>query len=77
MEISEIHEEWGRRIRRARRAKDETAVSFAASVGISRTHLHRLEAGQQAPSDAVRVRIAEALAMKPEELFSYDLRDAS
>lgn len=72
-----MHTEWGKRIRRARREKDVTAVAFARAVGISRTHLHRLEAGQQAPSDGVRVRIAEALDVKPEELFSYDLRDAS
>jgi len=77
MKPTEIHEEWGKRVRQARRAKDITAVKFAADVGISRTQVHRIESGQQAPSDGLRIRIAEALDVDPNEIFSYDLRDAS
>lgn len=77
MKPTEIHEEWGKRVKRARQAKDITAVAFAAEVGISRTQVHRIESGQQAPSDALRIRIAEALGADPNEIFSYDLRTAS
>lgn len=77
MKPTEIHAQWGKRVRQARRQKDITAVAFAAEVGISRTQVHRIESGQQAPSDALRIRIAKALGADPNEIFSYDLKDAS
>lgn len=77
MELTEMHAEWGRRIRRLRREKELTATAVAQTVGISRHYLHRIEKGQQSPSDDVRLRIASALGTEPGELFSYDLKDAS
>ena len=70
-----MHAEWGKRVRRARRDKELTATAFAQEVGISRTHLHRIEGGFQAPSDGLRIRIANALGVEPNELF--DLKAAS
>ena len=77
MELTEMHAEWGRRIRRLRREKELTATAVAQTAGISRNYLHRLENGEQSPSDEVRLRIASALDVEPGELFSYDLKDAS
>lgn len=71
-----MHAEWGRRVRRLRRDKELTATAVAREVGISRTHLHRIEGGSAA-SDEVRIRIAQALGVEPGDLFSYDLKDAS
>jgi transcriptional regulator with XRE-family HTH domain len=75
MELQEMHREWGQRVRRTRREQDQTATDFARKVGISRTHLHRIEGGFQVPSDGVRIRIAQALGIEANELFSY--KDAS
>jgi len=76
MELTEIYAEWGRRVRRLRRDKELTATAVAREVGISSTHLHRIEGGAAA-SDEVRIRIAKTLGVEPGDLFSYDLLDAS
>jgi transcriptional regulator with XRE-family HTH domain len=77
MELTEMHREWGRRVRRLRREKELKAVDFAREAGIARNYLHRIEGGFQVPSDAVRIRIATALGVDANEIFSYDLKDAS
>lgn len=71
-----MYAEWGRRIRRTRREKELTATAVAREVGISSTHLHRIEGGA-ASSDDVRIRIAMALGVEVGEIFTYDLKDAS
>lgn len=76
MELNEMHTEWGRRVRRIRREKELTATAVAQKVGISRTHLHRIEGGAPS-SDEVRIALAAALGVDPGEIFSYDLKDAS
>lgn len=68
--------EWGRRIRKLRRDKELTATEVARRVGIHRNHLHRIEGGA-ATTDEVRIRIADALGVKPEEIFTFKLRSAS
>jgi transcriptional regulator with XRE-family HTH domain len=75
-QLTEMHAEWGRRVRRLRRDKELTATSVAREVGISSTHLHRIEGGAPS-SDEVRLRIARALGVDPGEIFNYDLTDAS
>lgn len=76
MQTSEVQIEWGRRIRRLRREKELTATYVAHKVGIHRNHLHRIEGGA-ACSDEVRIKIAAALGVKPEEIFTFKLRSAS
>lgn len=76
MELTEMYSEWGRRVRRIRRDKELTATAVARQVGISSTHLHRIESGA-ASSDEVRIRIAKALGVEPSDLFSYDVKAAS
>lgn len=61
--------EWGRRLRQTRRAKDVTATQLATSAGISRSYLHRLEAGTYVPSDAVKIALATRLGADVHDLF--------
>lgn len=77
MEPSEVHAAWGRRIRRIRREHELTVTRVAQEVGITRRYLHAIERGQYAPSEQVRARIAEAIGADPNEVFSYNLQDAS
>lgn len=76
MQTSEVQAEWGRRIRRLRREQELTAIELARRVGIHRNHLHRIEGGA-ACSDEVRLRIASALGVKPDEIFTFNLKAAS
>lgn len=75
MEPTKIHAEWGKRVRRVRQDKDMTATDLAIKAGITRTQVWRIEKGHQAPSDRVRISIAEALQVDPDEIFS--LKDVS
>lgn len=69
-----MYVEWGRRVRRLRREKELTATAVAREVGISSTHLHRIEGGASS-SDEVRIKIAKALGVEVGEIFSYDLTE--
>lgn len=72
-----MHIEWGKRIRRIRREKELTVTGVAKQADITRQYLNAIERGIYAPSDQVRIRIAKAIGADPNELFSYDLQDAS
>lgn len=74
---ADLATEWGRRMRSIRRDKELTATALADEVGISRPYLHRLEAGQYVPSDGIRIKIAAALGVQVDEIFTYDLREVS
>lgn len=50
---------------------------MAKDVGITPRYLHAIERGKYAPSLSVQLRIAAALKVEANELFSYDLKDAS
>lgn len=75
MTNTEMATRWGRKIRVLRRERELTATAVAKQAGVSRRHYHRIEAGLHVPGDEVRVRIAAALAVDPNELF--DLKAAS
>lgn len=77
MEQSEIQAAWGRRIRRIRRESELTMTSVAEAAGITRRYLDALERGMYSPSVGVQLRVAEALGVEPNAIFSYDLKDAS
>lgn len=77
MEQTEVHAEWGKRIRRIRREKELTVTAVAKEADITRQYLNAIERGVYAPSDQVRLRLAKAIGADPNELFSYDLEDAS
>lgn len=68
---------WGRRIRRLRLLSDLTATEIAKDAGITRRYLYALEQGQYSPSVGVQIRVATALGVQPNEIFSYDLEEAS
>lgn len=77
MEQTEMQAAWGRRIRRLRLLSDLTAIEIAEVAGITRRYLYALEQGQYSPSVGVQIRVAKALGVEPNEIFNYDLADAS
>lgn len=77
MEQTEMQAAWGRRIRRLRLLSDLTAIEIAEAAGITRRYLYALEQGQYSPSVGVQIRVAEALGVEPNQIFNYDLADAS
>jgi putative transcriptional regulator len=60
-------------IRRLRFERDEmTQQDLAERVGVTRQTINAIEAGKYSPSLEVAFRIAGALAVRLEEVFSYD-----
>jgi SOS-response transcriptional repressor LexA len=60
----------GRRIRQAREQKGWTALQLGEHADLSQSFLSKVESGKTGLSDNARMRIAGALAIAPEHLFS-------
>lgn len=58
----------GAKLRRLREAAGLSSTAFAAEVGISRTHLFRLETGKCQPRGHLRPRLAEKLGVSVDAL---------
>jgi transcriptional regulator with XRE-family HTH domain len=67
----EIDRTWGVRIRAHRQARGLSLMQLGAACDLDKAHLSRIELGQLVPSTEIRVRIAKALEVDPNELFSY------
>lgn len=77
MELTEITNAWGIRLKRLRKRSDLSAAEIAKAAGITPQYFHAIERGEYSPSDDVKLRIANAMNIPVGEIFSYDLEDAS
>jgi DNA-binding XRE family transcriptional regulator len=67
--MQHIWEDWGRRVREARKDADYTQVTFAEALDISQQRISQLETGQLAPRDELKIRIARLLKRRISDLF--------
>lgn len=72
MPATDLTRNWGKRLAEHRTEAGMSAADLAAAVGVSRTHIYKLEAGDHAPSDALRVQLAAALSTTVTDLFPYE-----
>jgi DNA-binding XRE family transcriptional regulator len=75
--VREIWEEWGRRLRDARRDAGYTQVTFAAALEISQQRISQFEKGLAAPRDELKIRIAQRLGCQVRKLFPLGDEDAA
>lgn len=59
----------GRKIRELRKAKGLTQEALAHDAGMAMRYLAGIERGEENPSLAILVRLAEALSVEPTVLF--------
>lgn len=64
--------QWGRNIKRLRRERELNQEELARLVRVHPTNFSRFETGKQRPTDEVRIRIAQALGVRVEDIFVYD-----
>lgn len=64
-------ERWGAEIRRLRSERGWTILELARRVDSQPAHVSRIERGINAPSDDLRIRIATALGVRVEQIFTY------
>ncbi|HEX3930413.1 MAG TPA: tetratricopeptide repeat protein [Nocardioides sp.] len=63
-----MDDETGERIKQARVARGISQAELAASVGMSNSYLSHIEAGRRPVKDPIRLQIAAALGMDPQQL---------
>jgi len=67
-----LNERWGQRVEEKRKEKGMSQDGLALTARTSQQTISRIELGQQGVADDLRVRIAQALGVKPGELFTYE-----
>lgn len=68
----ELQVSWGRRLRELRTEREMSGSELAKAAGVTRQHIQRIETGQTAVSDAVRIAIANALGVQVGDIFDYE-----
>jgi DNA-binding XRE family transcriptional regulator len=63
--------EWGRRIERARQELGMSQRTLARRTGVTQQTISKVETGRMCPHDRIKVRLAEALDARPEDLFRW------
>lgn len=72
-----LHETWGSRVRSARVKRGWTIAELAYRADVNPGNLSRIERGLERPGDEVRIRIADALGVRVESIWSYPSKAAS
>lgn len=62
---------WGTGVKALRGLRDWTQTDLAQEAGVPQSTISRIENGSTRISDAVRIKIAKALAVDPNKLFPY------
>ena len=62
---------WGERLQAVRDAKKVSVRELATRVGVSTQYVYLLQSGVNTPSDDLRVKIAAALDVRVEDIWSY------
>ena len=68
---TELQIAWGHRLREVRTERDMSGSELAKKAGVTRQHIQRIETGQTAVSDDVRIAIASALGVEVNAIFDY------
>lgn len=73
----ELHAHWGRRLRELRLERGLSINSLSRLADVDPAGLSKIERGLQSTSDDRRLRIAAALGVDPNEIWSYPAEVAS
>jgi transcriptional regulator with XRE-family HTH domain len=66
---------FGQMLAACRRSREQSAAAFAARLGVSRQHLHQLEAGHKGISPERAVRFARRLGQSETYFLQLALQD--
>jgi DNA-binding XRE family transcriptional regulator len=62
---------WGKAVRVAREGQGRTQAGLARCARTTQSTISKIELGDLAPSDVLKVRIAHALGRQVDELFDF------
>jgi transcriptional regulator with XRE-family HTH domain len=69
--MSELKNQFGKRLRKLRRIKDLTQEELAEQVGVSTNFISQVERGVNAPSFDILQKLAEVLGVRVQEFFDF------
>ena len=69
LSVDQIYAEIGKRIVKARKAKDMSQEKLASESGIDRSHIGFIEQGRRHPTVATLHKITKVLGLSLEQLF--------
>ena len=72
-DVRDLREHWGRLIRDRRKSVGLSQNRLAQKCGLDRQRIWRIELGEIATADHIRIAIAAALDTKVERLFPYPI----
>ena len=64
-----VEQVFGREIKKARESLQKSQQTLAFDAEVHRTYISQIERRQKSPTDAVIVRLAKALNVRPSELL--------
>lgn len=68
---NDLNTTWGSRLKSVRAQRGMSALELSRRAEITSQYVYMLERGQYSPSDEVRLRIAAALDVQVEDIWSY------
>jgi DNA-binding XRE family transcriptional regulator len=68
---NELNVTWGRNLRAARKQRGRTVLELSRAAEVSPSFIYMLETGKSGTSDELRIKLAAALEMRVEEIWSY------
>lgn len=67
----DLRSQWGNAVRERRKQQGLTQWELATAANIQQGTLSKIERGEFAPADALRIAIAQALECEVVDLFAY------
>lgn len=68
---NELNETWGRKLREVRKQRKVSVLKLSREAEVSPQYVYMLEQGRYSASDEVRLKIASALEVQVEDIWSY------
>ncbi|MGH9248911.1 MAG: helix-turn-helix domain-containing protein [Acidimicrobiales bacterium] len=74
---STLQGQWGANLRRLRKQRKLSQTALAQLVGMEPSHITRAEQGLANIGDERRIRLADALGVRVEDIWTYPTKVAS
>lgn len=68
---NELNVTWGQKLREVRERLGITVLELSREAEVSPNFIYMLETGKSGASDEMRMKIAKALAVQVEDIWSY------
>lgn len=68
---NELNVTWGQKLREVREQRQVSVLELSRAAEVSPNFIYMLETGKSGASDEMRMKLAKALAIQVEDVWSY------